>query len=353
VSIVVDTTRNVASGITTVRVAGDLTFASAPTVRSALAASASECPTGVVVDLAGLEVSHRGLLVLFTAAAQRARAQWGVPLLLCCARPDVAHRISLFRPSTQVYDSLRAAEETLRGRVTRWRHQRFPPVPTSTGLACGFVAQACTHWGAADLQESATLIVTELASNAIEHAATAFDVTVGHTTTYLRIGVQDSGRALSRPVPGGSTIRAASERGLGLHVVDALAATWNTADIGGGKIVWALLRTRPPGAPQSSEPLYQHGATRTPTVDGPDHEGTAAAPNGSFLRQSAPAHDLSDREIEVLGYLPTMLTAGDIAAEMYLSVNTIKAHMRSIYTKLDVSRRQDAVFRAYDRGLLS
>ena len=56
--------------------------------------------------------------------------------------------------------------------------------------------------------------------------------------------------------------------------------------------------------------------------------------------------------MEVLRYLPTMLTASEIAAELYVSVNTIKAHTRSIYAKLGASRRQDAVVRAYRCGLL-
>jgi LuxR family transcriptional regulator, maltose regulon positive regulatory protein len=62
--------------------------------------------------------------------------------------------------------------------------------------------------------------------------------------------------------------------------------------------------------------------------------------------------EISEREREVLRYLPTMLTAGEIAAELYVSVNTIKAHTRSIYAKLGVSRRQDAVVLAYERGIL-
>src|SRR4051794_17877098 len=48
-SIVVDTTRDLDTGVTTVRLDGLLTFAAAPTVRTALAKCASECPTAVVV----------------------------------------------------------------------------------------------------------------------------------------------------------------------------------------------------------------------------------------------------------------------------------------------------------------
>ena len=356
-SILVDATRDLDNGVTRVRVEGELTFATAGTVRSALARYASECPTAVIVDLADLDVANRGLLVLFVAAAQRASAQWGVPLLLCCARPDIARRISLFRPFTEVYDSRGSAMDMLDGRVARWRHQGFPPVPKSAALARHLVTQACTDWRLAALSEPATMIVSELASNAIEHAATAFDVTVSYTTAYLRIAVQDGGPALPPWVPNGAPDLVTSDRGLGLYIVDATATAWNTTAITDGKIVWALLRVRPLGPPHdiddlASEPPYQHGTTQILAVGGSHHDGSATTPSGSSLRPSPPGEDLTDREIEVLRYLPTMLTIGEIAAEMLVSVNTVKAHTRSIYRKLDVSRRRDAVFRAYERGLL-
>lgn len=61
---------------------------------------------------------------------------------------------------------------------------------------------------------------------------------------------------------------------------------------------------------------------------------------------------LSEREREVLSYLPTMLTAGDIAAELGVSINTVKAHLRSIYRKLNVVRRREAVTSAREHGLI-
>jgi len=72
----------------------------------------------------------------------------------------------------------------------------------------------------------------------------------------------------------------------------------------------------------------------------------------SELSPAAAGVELSRRELEVLRYLPSMLTAGEIAGELYVSGNTIKAHLRSIYRKLGVSRRQDAVVRAYECGFL-
>jgi len=62
--------------------------------------------------------------------------------------------------------------------------------------------------------------------------------------------------------------------------------------------------------------------------------------------------EFTGQELEVLRYLPTMLTTSQIAAKLSVSVNTIKAHTRSIYAELGASRRQDAVVLAHERGIL-
>lgn len=61
---------------------------------------------------------------------------------------------------------------------------------------------------------------------------------------------------------------------------------------------------------------------------------------------------LSKRELEVLTLLSKMLTTEEIATEMYLSVNTVKTHLRNIYRKLAVTRRGEAVRRARRYRLL-
>ncbi len=61
---------------------------------------------------------------------------------------------------------------------------------------------------------------------------------------------------------------------------------------------------------------------------------------------------LSERELEVLRLLPTNLTTPEMAAELYISVSTVRSHIKSIYSKLDVHRRSEAVNRAEELGLL-
>jgi LuxR family maltose regulon positive regulatory protein len=62
--------------------------------------------------------------------------------------------------------------------------------------------------------------------------------------------------------------------------------------------------------------------------------------------------ELSDAELRVVGYLPSNLRATEIAAELSVSPNTIKTHMRHIYAKLGAHNRSEAVDRARALGLL-
>ena len=62
---------------------------------------------------------------------------------------------------------------------------------------------------------------------------------------------------------------------------------------------------------------------------------------------------LSETELRVLRYLPTNLTGPEIAGELYLSLNTIKTHIRHLYSKLGVHGRGEAVQRARALSLLA
>jgi LuxR family maltose regulon positive regulatory protein len=61
---------------------------------------------------------------------------------------------------------------------------------------------------------------------------------------------------------------------------------------------------------------------------------------------------LTDKEIEVLRQLATLLSTQEIASNMFISVNTVKTHIRGIFRKLAASRRNEAIRRARDLGLI-
>jgi LuxR family maltose regulon positive regulatory protein len=64
------------------------------------------------------------------------------------------------------------------------------------------------------------------------------------------------------------------------------------------------------------------------------------------------AEELTDRELAILKALRGPLTAREIGAEMYLSINTVKGYTKSLYRKLDVVTRADAVRRGHELGLI-
>ncbi len=78
--------------------------------------------------------------------------------------------------------------------------------------------------------------------------------------------------------------------------------------------------------------------------------------SGQHDRPSAPpatlVEALTEREQVVLRYLASTLSNAEIAAELYLSVNTVKTHQRMVYRKLGADGRRDAVRRAKQLRLL-
>ena len=67
----------------------------------------------------------------------------------------------------------------------------------------------------------------------------------------------------------------------------------------------------------------------------------------------APLDPLSNSEIRVLRYLPTYLSAPEIAGELSVSTSTVKTHMRNLYAKLGAHSRAEAVESARALGLLA
>jgi LuxR family maltose regulon positive regulatory protein len=111
-------------------------------------------------------------------------------------------------------------------------------------------------------------------------------------------------------------------------------------------------------APDLLDRHRRHGTAHTGLIErilnvlagrqpGPQPSG-AQPPGAPRLREP-----LSHAEARVLRYLPTKLSAPEIADEMYLSVNTVKTHMRHLYDKLGAHRRHEAVEQARALGLLA
>ncbi|WP_327188149.1 helix-turn-helix transcriptional regulator [Streptomyces sp. NBC_01334] len=70
------------------------------------------------------------------------------------------------------------------------------------------------------------------------------------------------------------------------------------------------------------------------------------------VRSGALAEELTDRELSILRALQGSATQREIGAALFLSINTVKAYNKSLYRKLGVASRQDAVKVARELGLI-
>ena len=74
--------------------------------------------------------------------------------------------------------------------------------------------------------------------------------------------------------------------------------------------------------------------------------------DGMQLEEPRILEPLTAKEHEVLGHLSELLTTEEIAAEMFISVNTVRTHVRNILRKLAASRRNEAVRRARELRII-
>lgn len=104
---------------------------------------------------------------------------------------------------------------------------------------------------------------------------------------------------------------------------------------------------------QERELVERHAWLSGPAEIPAEVRSRTAAPGAGTARPSAPVvESLTMKETEVLRYLAALLSTEEIARKMFVSVNTVKTHIRGVLRKLAASRRNEAVRRARDLGLV-
>ncbi len=74
---------------------------------------------------------------------------------------------------------------------------------------------------------------------------------------------------------------------------------------------------------------------------------------GTDVTTGYPVETLTPRELTIVELLPTHLSYLQIGEELYVSVNTVKSNLKSIYRKLGVTNRFEAVAAARQLGLIA
>jgi LuxR family transcriptional regulator, maltose regulon positive regulatory protein len=116
-----------------------------------------------------------------------------------------------------------------------------------------------------------------------------------------------------------------------------------------GTLLWFLMHPAPELLQARARQQTAHPVFIARILDQLAH--TAAVSPGAGVR--LPVQPLTPGEMRVLRYLPTHLSAPEIAGELSVSITTVKTHMRNLYAKLGVHRRAEAVASARSLGLLA
>ena len=120
----------------------------------------------------------------------------------------------------------------------------LPGEPTSAALARRFVASHLADAGLTELCDTATLLVSELVSNAVLHAHT--DLLLVTRIGRDRVTVEVHDGSTGSPTP--KNYSSMSGTGRGLVLVEALSDSWGSEETHGGKYVWfdlSLPQARP------------------------------------------------------------------------------------------------------------
>lgn len=115
--------------------------------------------------------------------------------------------------------------------------RRFDGSPESVREARAFVAGVVGAWELPDIEEVAALLTSEVTTNAVRHAGTAFSVSVERRPAEVLVKVRDGSPALPQP----KEVPLDSEGGRGLPIVRILSNRWGSTTRDDGKLVWFAL----------------------------------------------------------------------------------------------------------------
>jgi anti-anti-sigma regulatory factor/anti-sigma regulatory factor (Ser/Thr protein kinase) len=231
-----------ADGVAVVAVHGRLDLAATPRLRTVLLKCLAEQPEALLIDLSAMELGEDTCLSLFTAVARQAATWPGTPVLLCAPRPEVADRLARGRHGMLgVHEGVESARrEMAAGRVVvPMVSDQLLPLSGAVRHARNLATEACAKWGLPDLVGPASLVVSELVSNAIEHAGTMMTVQLSRRSRYVHIAVRDGSPVEPRLIPPGGP--EGESAGRGLVLVDTLSVHWGSLPSRDGKVVWATL----------------------------------------------------------------------------------------------------------------
>ena len=201
-------------------------------VRSAAAGGRRVCAYGEMVALLWGEGKVNAAIQLESLWNELSTR---VPFSLFCSYPSVS---ATGEDQTEALAQVCCMHSAVIGPDPRqWAIRRFVASPEAPRESRRFVLTTLEEFAGEQFATVAALVVTELATNAIEHARSDFTVSVLASDGGIRIEVRDWSPlepSIQEPSP-------LAISGRGLLLVDALASTWGIVRRGDVKVVWAQL----------------------------------------------------------------------------------------------------------------
>ncbi|HEY2224487.1 ATP-binding protein [Actinomycetospora sp.] len=205
---------------------------------------------GVVLDVSGLHPGHSPAVHAFTEALARAGGWPSARLALAAPDPALAALLTASRVAEEapVYGDVADALSHLADRPAVLRDGwRFDVDPHAPGRARSRVRDLCRRWGLeSEVREAAEIVITELVTNAVEHALSPSVVEVERHGDAFRMAVRDYGSRAGHDVPEATFWHVppmSSSRGRGLAMVAAVSRAWGVLRHPDGKTIWAEMAT--------------------------------------------------------------------------------------------------------------
>lgn len=223
-------------------VAGVLDAGNSAALRDSIRKVALDQPSGLLIDVSGLQVPAESALSAFISAYLQLGTQTTAPIVLVCgqrATRDALTRaeVTRFMPVYATEKSATKALDKLTRRAIHRADAQLPANLTSLRESRRLVREWLTEWGRPTFIPVALVVVNVFVENVLEHTGSIPAMRIETDGASATIAVSDESTAPAQRLPSPAQGIDVS----GLAIVDALSRAWGSTPTSSGKTVWAVI----------------------------------------------------------------------------------------------------------------